>query len=397
MNPTILPQQKEYNTNNLLQLKEHDLPKKKGCNMKQNYEMGRIPSLSSSCVTRGSIGQQCRLSQSGRSMVEMLGVLAIIGVLSVGGIMGYSYGMDKWRANTTINDINLRTVDLISQLNRGGEPNLSAEWGDIGTAGYPITLNTSYAPNEYFITVENIPSKVCEIIMDTMPQTVHIWVNNAETDEENICNENELNDMDFSLGNDFKGSGCIASADCPETMPVCNPEGQCEPYPDDDVCGGCPEDKPFCDAVQKACGDCRYDSDCGNGELCLDWGKGSCGDKSGYHVCKSYSAGDSVTIDGVTYTQVLINVTDYVNYWDAIKVCGKWGKRLPTIAEFNTVTADGKRVREKLAAQFGSVWAWSSTPTDSPAATKTIVLSSGAQNGGCKDHSRYASLALCRP
>ena len=28
--------------------------------------------------------------QSGRSMVEMLGVLAIIGVLSVGGIAGYS-------------------------------------------------------------------------------------------------------------------------------------------------------------------------------------------------------------------------------------------------------------------------------------------------------------------
>ena len=39
----------------------------------------------------------------GRSMIEMLGVLAIIGVLSVGGIAGYSkamlmYKMDKWKA-----------------------------------------------------------------------------------------------------------------------------------------------------------------------------------------------------------------------------------------------------------------------------------------------------------
>jgi len=33
-------------------------------------------------------------SQSGRSMVEMLGVLAVIGVLSVGGITGYKYAMD---------------------------------------------------------------------------------------------------------------------------------------------------------------------------------------------------------------------------------------------------------------------------------------------------------------
>ena len=38
-------------------------------------------------------------SQSGRSMVEMLGVLAIIGVLSVGGIAGYSLAMRRHRAN----------------------------------------------------------------------------------------------------------------------------------------------------------------------------------------------------------------------------------------------------------------------------------------------------------
>ena len=36
-----------------------------------------------------------KTEQSGRSMVEMLGVLAIIGVLSVGGISGYSKAMDQ--------------------------------------------------------------------------------------------------------------------------------------------------------------------------------------------------------------------------------------------------------------------------------------------------------------
>ena len=43
-------------------------------------------------------------------MVEMLGVLAIIEVLSIGGIVGYSYGMDKYRANQNINDIMLMGV-----------------------------------------------------------------------------------------------------------------------------------------------------------------------------------------------------------------------------------------------------------------------------------------------
>ncbi|MBQ6854769.1 MAG: hypothetical protein IJO11_04945, partial [Alphaproteobacteria bacterium] len=45
--------------------------------------------------------------EKGRSMVEMLGVLAVIGVLSVGGIMGYKYGMMKYRVNETINELNI--------------------------------------------------------------------------------------------------------------------------------------------------------------------------------------------------------------------------------------------------------------------------------------------------
>ena len=45
-------------------------------------------------------------TQSGRSMVEMLGVLAIIGVLSVGAIAGYSKAMNKYKINKTIESAN---------------------------------------------------------------------------------------------------------------------------------------------------------------------------------------------------------------------------------------------------------------------------------------------------
>lgn len=44
------------------------------------------------------------LAQTGRSMIEMLGVLAIIGVLSVGGIAGYSQAMTKYKVNRTIDE-----------------------------------------------------------------------------------------------------------------------------------------------------------------------------------------------------------------------------------------------------------------------------------------------------
>lgn len=41
----------------------------------------------------------------GRSMVEMLGVIAIIGVLSAGGLAGYSKAMRRHRLNETISQI----------------------------------------------------------------------------------------------------------------------------------------------------------------------------------------------------------------------------------------------------------------------------------------------------
>ena len=41
--------------------------------------------------------QQKKYKQSGRSMIEMLGVLAIVGVLSAGGIAGYSMAMQSYK------------------------------------------------------------------------------------------------------------------------------------------------------------------------------------------------------------------------------------------------------------------------------------------------------------
>ena len=60
-------------------------------NFNQAEDALTIPAESSHDNMCGSV------QQSGRSMIEMLGVLAIIGVLSVGGIAGYSKAMTKYR------------------------------------------------------------------------------------------------------------------------------------------------------------------------------------------------------------------------------------------------------------------------------------------------------------
>lgn len=43
--------------------------------------------------------------ESGRSLIEMLGTIAIITMLTVGGMTAVSYGMQAWRANAAADDI----------------------------------------------------------------------------------------------------------------------------------------------------------------------------------------------------------------------------------------------------------------------------------------------------
>ena len=64
---------------------------------------------------KDNIMNKIKSEQSGRSMVEMLGVLAIIGVLSVGGIAGYSKAMAKFKLSKAMDQIstivaNIRTL-----------------------------------------------------------------------------------------------------------------------------------------------------------------------------------------------------------------------------------------------------------------------------------------------
>lgn len=62
-----------------------------------------------------------RSHQGGRSMIEMLGVLAIIGALSVGGIAGYSKALHQNKINTSIEQINVISGKLSTIGASGGD------------------------------------------------------------------------------------------------------------------------------------------------------------------------------------------------------------------------------------------------------------------------------------
>ena len=89
--------------------------------------------------------EQQKKAQSGRSMIEMLGVLAIIGVLSLVSISAYSQAMFKYQLNKYTEDFSTFLGNAISLF-----PEIRRQHGR-GTAGYvflgSFLANTSMLPD----------------------------------------------------------------------------------------------------------------------------------------------------------------------------------------------------------------------------------------------------------
>ena len=101
--------------------------------------------------------------ESGRSMVEMLGVLAIIGVLSVGGIAGYSLAMRRHRANGV--------VDLISKYalityNQCQQKILNGETTGGSSGGYLVGCIGSELMEFQKAGIGDVPAGVQSVMLD---------------------------------------------------------------------------------------------------------------------------------------------------------------------------------------------------------------------------------------
>ncbi len=89
--------------------------------------------------------------ESGRSMVEMLGVLAIIGVLSIGGIAGYTMAMNRYRANEIIDTASKLSVVAQTQSANPSSTGFDSSKVNLNTIG--ISANNVH--NATFTAAEN--------------------------------------------------------------------------------------------------------------------------------------------------------------------------------------------------------------------------------------------------
>ena len=153
-------------------------------------------------------------SQSGRTMVEIIGALAIMGVLSIASFAVYRLAIDWYRANEITHGIMERSVIVRQQRDLDAELNLKEFHPDTDKdyiMGHEVTLDiydheAAGLTQADSMTVHDVSNTVCRRIVGvTGWDNMILFVNDVETDPENtvasmdLCRAEEANDLTFAF------------------------------------------------------------------------------------------------------------------------------------------------------------------------------------------------------
>ena len=161
-----------------------------------------------------------RNNESGRSMVEMLGVLAVIGVLSIGGIAGYMMAMNRHHSNSIVAGVSARAITVSAEKMMGRSAMHPADM-ETNIDGYSVTVGEAddVCANCFEVVVSGIPRGVCRYILNqkwTTPAGVYLNDDEYPAEDGSDCRE-ENNTIAFvfdaTLGRASDGSDDDAEAD----------------------------------------------------------------------------------------------------------------------------------------------------------------------------------------
>ena len=110
-------------------------------------------------------GKMMKTNENGRSMIEMLGVLAIIGVLSVGGIYGYTMAIRRHKANEI-----LHVASMLYTLAKSANAGEGADCMELSKTGLP----------------QNPAGIPVDMDYDPTGPTIYIQINDGDSDDP-IC------------------------------------------------------------------------------------------------------------------------------------------------------------------------------------------------------------------
>ena len=227
-------------------------------------------------------------TQTGRSMVEMVGVLILVGVLSIGALFGYEWAIDKYRSNMLVQDVLRRAVHIKNQLDsRSRNINLN-KFEKVSLMGAYIDLENNLPITEngktiVGIYVQDVSRRVCQMTFDATIGLMSVKVGEVEYNQNDrasdVCLETK-NTMVFYLDDTWEY------------------KRNKTPYEPENSTSLCPE-----------IDQCSSEEDCFYGEVCVD---GCCVENTQVYTSEEdtqTSATDEVT----TATDMCVYSTDILD------------------------------------------------------------------------------------
>ena len=188
--------------------------------------------------------------QTGRSMVEMLGVLAIMGIVSVVTFIGFKHILNKHKAYTIISDARIAHHHEMAVLS----PHI--EWHQLPYAfeSHKTIWAMQDKIQQVFIKVDGIEKEICMPLLDMASQGILAFYN-PEGGFQTSCEEQ--NDIVFAFGKIGKIAQCTVLSDCGQDF-----HGRCT---NDYQCQEC---DPQAETWNNETRLCECDSE--KGHLCFD-------------------------------------------------------------------------------------------------------------------------------
>ena len=301
-------------------------------------------------------------NESGRSMVEMLGVLAVMGILTIGGIAGFNYAMDKSKANDILDGVNKRAIALSSYLMLGtniSATTLDAEFsnhiGDAAVALSPVGAG-------FKMTVSGLTDSVCDqVLTNGLKMASEITLGEAKIWNKGVKSDHTCADSDNTISFSFNAAlnGTLSAT---EATPAGPKGGECT-----ETCSGgatcvngyceCPKGtmwNPRDDlgngwCIQATSGECMRNSDCENSDQYCEIHTSDC-DMEAYGKCVSLTNGIETIYNGKTF----LLAQSRLSWWSGRNWCQAHGKRMIGLDDINCSVANGCSDLSGLGASF--IW-----------------------------------------
>jgi hypothetical protein len=361
-------------------------------------------------------------------MVEILGVLSIISVLSVGGINAYSTAIKKHKANELLKQTSMHAVEVSSQIMSGKEPTGLSDFG----TGIAIRLNTTNLNGKttFKLILSDIDGDVCEqlksmkggmvrdVTCDDTSTTLTFYKNLAT---------NDIEGAKSPTGE--KVDAACKDVECEEGLTCFH--GECKCSNGAFKCGDkCCSEGSYCaqgdDTSRYTCviptGECTKNSDCDDGEYCR-FSDATCTGPTG-GVCTDKETLTTYTLKLPAGDLTLYKSSNTMRWWNALNLCQAHNKQMVTMSDLGIQDTENKRscyydntqvnyithpcicnggldndcfiTNKAITNTLGtSGWIWlSDNALDAPCYTRSISLDNGGIYGSGNRSSTYS--ALCR-